>query len=284
MADILLFIQDGWKTIWKQKIIWLFSALAVLQQIFATIQTKGLSPWPWLFLSLAQFLSLVLYFVSIIAVPYLAYSFTIGRTVNVQETLSAVRKFAWRVIGCCCLGALILIPCLFLAVRFPIYISNQPLQSSDKVLLIMLPLSIINAMPNFALFGFFANDWGIRQSLKNALSLFTAHFGVLVMLGIIMAIIFRAYSIASGVLTVLIQSNLGIVSLSKLNYFNPSASLSSNMLFILLSGICQTIYIPFNSSILALAYLKYSSQNHLNIARQNLERNHEVYHEQQAKP
>ena len=67
------------------------------------------------------------------------------------------------------------------------------------------------------MFEFFAKDSGIRQSLKEAWALFTAHFGVLATLGIIMIIIYRIYSTIPGILTVLIQSGFSVASLGKLN-------------------------------------------------------------------
>ena len=34
MADVFLFMRHGWKSIWKQKTIWLFSMLPILTQLF----------------------------------------------------------------------------------------------------------------------------------------------------------------------------------------------------------------------------------------------------------
>ena len=81
---------------------------------------------------------------------------------------------------------------------------------------------------------------------------------MMAMLGLILAIILKVYSAATGILTVLIQSGFDITSISKLNLFNPSASLNRNILFLLLNGIGLIIYIPFSASIFISAYLKYS--------------------------
>ncbi len=110
----------------------------------------------------------------------------------------------------------------------------------------------------FALCGFFARDFGIRQSLKDAWDLFTSHFGVLAILGMIMGLLTWLCSAIAGTLTLLIQSGFDITSLSKLNYFNPSALLSKNVLFVLIDGVGQVILIVFSSCVFVLAYLKYN--------------------------
>ena len=40
MADVFLFIKPGWNNIWRQKIIWLFGALPILDQLFRTFQIE----------------------------------------------------------------------------------------------------------------------------------------------------------------------------------------------------------------------------------------------------
>jgi len=119
-------------------------------------------------------------------------------------------------------------------------------------------LAVLYALEIFALCGFFAKDFGIRQSLKDAWDLFTSHFGVLTILGMIMGLLTWLCSIAAGILTLLIQSGFDLTSLSKLNYFNPSMSLSKNALFVIINGAGQIVWTVFSSSIFVLAYLKYS--------------------------
>src|SRR5260221_13746767 len=101
MADVILFIRHGWKSILKQKTIWLFSALPILNQLFDVFQVKRPTA---LFQSLiflfASLIFFILSFFSYIGVPYLAYCFLIGKPATIQETMSAVKKFSGRVIGC----------------------------------------------------------------------------------------------------------------------------------------------------------------------------------------
>jgi len=115
MADVSLFIQRGWQNIWKQRTIWFFSALPVVAGLFLPTYNRGEENLVLLCLYLVFYISfLVLSVISLIGVPYQAFSFSIGRTAIVQETLDAVRKFLWRTIGCSALGILLLLPCLLL--------------------------------------------------------------------------------------------------------------------------------------------------------------------------
>ncbi len=259
MADVFLFMRHGWKSIWKQKSIWLFSLLPILNQISNVFQVKRPTDLFSSFVSLAAgIIFIFLFYVSYIGVPYLAYSFLIGESVSIQETLSAVKKFAGRVIGCSCLGFLALSPLLFLVLAVSINSSTRTLEISNTIAVALLSLSIFTALWQFTIVAFFENDWGIRQSVEKAWYLFKSHFGVLAVLGLILTIIFKVYSAMSGTLTVLIQSGFDVTSINNLNMFNPSASLSKNLLFVLINSIGQTIFTPLSASIFISAYLKYS--------------------------
>src|SRR5215207_5173238 len=131
MTDVVLFIRHGWKNIWQQKTIWLFSSLPILNQLFNVFQVKRPTDLFSSFVSLiASFIFIILFYVSYIGVPYLAYCFLIGKSVTVPETLSAVKKFSGRVIGCSCLGFLALSPLLFWALAVSINSSTRTLELS----------------------------------------------------------------------------------------------------------------------------------------------------------
>jgi len=259
MTDVFLFTRHGWKSIWKQRNIWLFSAITILSPLFNVVQVKRPTELlPSLIVLIASLLFLYLFYVSYIGVPYLAYSYLIGKPVTIQETLSAVKKFSGRVIGCSCLGFLAISPILFWVLVVSINSSTHRFEISNNTFLAFMPLSVFAALTQFTIVGFFENNWGIRKSLGNAWSLFKRHFGVLAILGLSLAIIFRVNSVVSGVLTVLIQSGLDLTSISNLNVLNPSTSLSKNLLFVLINGVGQIVFTPLSASIFVSAYLKYN--------------------------
>ena len=259
MTDVFLFIRHGWKSIWKQRNIWLFSAITILSQLYNIIQVKQPTELlPSLIVLIASLIFLYLFYVSYISVPYLAYNYLIGKPVSIQETLSAEKKFSGRVIGCSCLGFLAISPILFWVLVVSINSTTHRLEISNNTILALTPLSVFAALVQFTIVGFFENNWGIREGLGKAWSLFKSHFGVLAILGLILAIIFRVYSVISGLLTVLIQSGFDFTSISNLNILNPSTSLSKNLLFVLINGIGQIVFTPLSASIFISAYLKYN--------------------------
>ena len=259
MADMFLFVKYGWENIWKHKTIWLFSALPLFSLVFYLFQiTKESSLFELMLRLVLILVSAILYLINFIGVPYLVFCFSIGKPVTIQETLFAVRKFSGRVIGCSCLGFILIFPLISWIFASSINNSTNTYSVSKNSILFMLPLSLFSAIWDFSLFGFFANNWGIRKSVNNAWDLFKSHFRVLAALGIGAAVILVIYSAASGILTVLIQSSFDITSIGQLNYINPSATLGRNALFALINGIGQAVFYSLSSSVFAFAYLKYS--------------------------
>jgi hypothetical protein len=163
-----MFIRHGWKNIWKQKNIWLFSALPIFSQLFnifrIEIDANLLLRCVWVILS---FFFIILSFIGTIGVPYVAYRSLIGAPATIQETLSAVKKFSGRVIGCSCLGFLAISPIIFWILATSIDYSTRTLKLPNNINLVILPLSIFTALGQFTIITFFEKDWGIRQSLAN---------------------------------------------------------------------------------------------------------------------
>ncbi len=261
MADIISFMRQGWKNIWKQELIFLFSALpVVLSQLQLIVNDLGeVKLLQGLLMLLLAIGVLIFYFVSYIGVPYLAWCATTSRSTTIPEVLAAVRKFLWRIIGVSCLIFLLFSPCLILVLFMSM---NNPTHrpQGNSATILSLFLSLFAAVLDFALFGFFANDWGIRESLEKAWNLFTSHFGVLAVLGLILTLISMLITGASAALTVLFQSGFDMTSLGEVNYIAPATSLYGNMIFLITSGVGQIILIPFHWSAFASAYLKYTKQ------------------------
>jgi len=258
MKDIVFFITQGWKNIWRQRTIWLFSVISLFLSLGSLIKIEYKLNLFWLIFSLLELtVILVLSIVSSIGIPYLAYCFSIGNIVTFLETLSATRNFFWRFVGSSILVFLVVSPFICWVLISSINNSTFP-QFSDKALLLLFPLSLFSAMWDFTIFGFFAYDLNIRQSFKKAWILFFNHFSHLVVLGFARAIIIRIYLAVSVLFAVFIQSGFDLPTLSKLNLINPAVTLDNNILFILLSGIFTTIFLPFSASVFALAYLKYT--------------------------
>jgi hypothetical protein len=259
MKNIQFFLKYGWKSIWKQKIIWLFSLLPVLSDFFQYSQLKNdRSVSEAILFFIITIIPILFFFTSYIGVPYLAYSFSVGKPVSIHETLAAVKKFSGRVVGCSCLGFILLSPLFFLMLYQSINNPERIPQLSDNMILTAIPFSIFNALWQFSMISFFANDWGIRQGVKEAWALFTKNFLVLAFLGIFLIILVRFFDTISGILTLIIQSGFDRTAFRDFNYLIPSSSLNNNLLFEFISGIVSIIHTSFSASVFVLAYLKYS--------------------------
>jgi hypothetical protein len=258
MNDVFFFLRQGWKNIWQQRAIWLFSALPELNSFTRVLQNRQPTESLWILVSLAgSILTLILFITGTIGVPYLAYRFSTGKPVTSREALSAVGEFGVRLILSGCLGFLVIAPCFLLALGLSLDTSTQPPQLLNRFFVLILPLSLLSAMFHFPLFEFFAKDAGIPQGIRESWKLFASHFRVLAVLGILFAGVYQVMYAASGLLTVLLQSGFDVPALRSLNFVNPSASLSGNVLFLSISGGLQMILTAWNASIFALVYLKY---------------------------
>jgi hypothetical protein len=258
MNDLFFFLKQGWKNIWNMRAVWLFSALPVFNPFIRVLLSRQQTE-PLLILGslLGNFLTLIFLITGAIGVPYIAYCFSTGEPATSRDALSAVGEFGVRIILSGCLGILVIAPCLLLALGLSLDTSAQPPELLNRFFILALPVSLLNAMFYFPLFEFFAKDARIQQSIRESWNLFTLHFRVLAVLGILSTGVYRVIYAAAGFLTVLLQSGFDVPALRTLNFVNPSASLRGNLLFLFINGAMQMILTVWTASIFALAYLKY---------------------------
>jgi len=260
MSEIFALMHLAWKSMWKQKNIWLFSALPVAAQLFPSNRLGPDSSFLQIIFILLNILVLILFWLAgTIGVPYLSYRFTIGKPATIRETLVAIRRFSGRVLKLSCFSVIALIPCLFSVWVISAQNSRPLINFSNNLVLAALPISIFTAFWDFSIVGFFVGDLKIRESIKNAWALYAKHFSFLAMTGIILAIVFSVLRVAAAILTLLIQSRFNTASLQELNIINPHTALSDNLLFQLINGGIQIIWIPFSISVFILAFVKYSN-------------------------
>jgi hypothetical protein len=260
MSDIPLLLLRGWKNIWKEKILWLFSALVLVEPLVRTIQIQKSVGLLSSFLNLIESLVfLVLICVSYAGVPYVAYCIAADKPVNIQTTFLAVKKFLWRFFVSTLLLGIFYAPCLC-SVYF--FLIKQPPQISDfshNLYFAVIPLSIFSALWDFLLAEIIRSDSGIRESLKTAWSVFSNHFFVLAAIGIALAGASYVISITTGMATILIQYNFNLSSLSKLDYLSPALSFIGNNWYKLLSATALTFWNTYITSVFISAYLKYAN-------------------------
>ena len=265
MSEIFALVHLAWESIWKQKNIWLFSALPVAAQFFPSNRLGPDSSFLQILFILLNILVLILFWLAgTIGVPYLSYRFAIGKPATIRETLMAIRKFSGRVLKLSCLSVIVLIPCLFSVWVISAQNSRPLINFSNNLALAAMPLSIFAAFWDFSIAGFFVGDLKIRESIKNAWALYANHFSFLATTGIILAVAFWVLSVTAAIATLFIQSRFDTASLQDLNIISPYTALSNNLLFQLIVGGIQIIWSPFSTSIFILAFVNYSKIKPIN--------------------
>jgi len=256
-SDIALFLRSGWENIWKEKTIFLFTALSSVSVIFRLLSFPPSMGW---FSFIEILINFIFMCVSYIGTTYIAHCVSMGEPVTIGKTLQAVRKSLLRIIGIFILMILIILP-FFIAFYVYSISSHQP----DPISAIVqgaywaaLPLSISTAWSYFLFAEIIINGFGILKSLKNATSLFLAHFGAMALLGIIIWGLGQIITILLGMASMLIQSNFAVTALTTLNYIHPSASFSHNYLYQFVDMLWAIIWVAFATSSFIRAYVKYS--------------------------
>jgi hypothetical protein len=261
MSDISLFFRRGWKNLWKEKILWLFSALFLAAALISFITpTQNLLSAILYFVG--NLISLTLVYISNIGITYVAYFIAAGNPVSIQETFQVSRKFFWRVIASSCVFFLFFIVFFLLLCLLPVFIfyfKRLPQLSgfSNYFFFISIFLPIFSAPWYFLLAEIVVNDSKIGKSMENAWDLFIENFAVLVVIGFILSIMLYAINVTLGVTTLLIQNDFDFSALSKLNFIAPQLLFVNNSFYKLGSMITNTLWRTYSISIFMVAYFKY---------------------------
>lgn len=260
MADIFSFLKTGWENIWKNKSLWGFGFLMLIEpiiHIFVPYQTST-----ELFSSLRSFvislLSLYLSIWSMAGVSFISYRSAIGETVSLKAAYQSSKHIFWRVVGL--MFALLLILSPFMCAVF-IYSFKDPPQVTDfahNFVVISMPLSALSAIFYFSLAEIIINDSKIGKSVKSAWIVFTRHFAVLIAIGLLLAITSYLTNIIFGAGLMVAQNNLDILSLKQFDFFSPYLSFTDNNFYTLANTILTIFWRTYITSVFTVAYLKYN--------------------------
>jgi hypothetical protein len=256
-SDLSVFLRTGWENIWKEKTIFLFAALGSVSFLFRLLSFSPATGW---FSFIEILINLIFMCASFIGTTYIACCVSMGERVTIGKTLQAVRKSLLRIIGIFILMILSILP-FFIAFYVYSILSHQTDPTPaivQGVYLAALPLSISTAWSYFLFAEIIVNGFGILQSLKNATSVFFAHFGSMALLGIIIWGLGQIINILLGVAAMLIKSNFDVTALATLNYINPSGSFPHNYLYQFVDMLWAIIWAAFTTSSFVFAYVKYS--------------------------
>jgi hypothetical protein len=265
MSDISLFFRRGWENLWKEKILWLFSSLVLIDPLvrFVIPIRSNNNPLLSLLNFVISLIFLALMLVSYTGTTYVAYSITVGNPINIQETFQVGRKFFWRVIASSCSYFLFFI-IFFVLCLSPVFIFyfKRPPQFSDfsrYYFYISIFLSVFTASWHFLLAEVVVKDSRIGKSLENAWDLFIENFAVLAVIGITLSIMTQVVNVAVTTVTILIHYDFDFSALTQFNLIVPQLSFMDSKLYLLGATTLSVVWRTYGTSVFMVAYLKYSS-------------------------
>jgi len=260
-SEIISLLQHGWKNLWKNKVLWLFSSLVLIEPFLRLLypiprNTNLASSLLNLVISIA---SVYFMYMSLAGISFVAYCVTIGKPIDLESAFQNSTNLFWRVVGISFLFVLIIAPCLFTVF---IVSYKEPFQIVDlahNFFFLLTPLSVFAAMVYFSITEIIANNSKIGKSLRIAWTIFTYNFISLAIIGFVLAIASYMTNISISAVTMLAQNNFDFAVLSKLDLISPHLSVTDNNVYKLVSAIAQTAWRTYSVSIFTFAYLKYSS-------------------------
>jgi len=258
MSDISLFLQHGWENIWKEKLIWLFGGLLLLEPLVQFIPVQNSTGLTFSFLRLVKSsISLLLTTSSYTGVIYIAYCAANGKSADIKTTINAIRKFFWFIVLSFVTILFFLAPFFCLALFLSIRQTVQPVDLAHNSYIFTIPLSIISALHFFLITEIITSEALIWESLKVSWSVFKSRFFQLSTIGVILGTASYALNVAVGVTITLIQHSFDFTSLSKFDFISPQLSFTNNGFYDVATLIVQMFWLIYSASIFVLAYSKY---------------------------
>ncbi|MGE5378069.1 MAG: hypothetical protein ACM3XO_23660 [Bacteroidota bacterium] len=258
-AEIRLLLQQGWANLWKNKFLWVFSSLVLIDplvRLLVPISKYDDLPSALSYLVLNLFFA-YLSFMSAIGISVVAYCIAIGKPVNIKTAFRSSTDIFWRVTGVIFLLFIIVSPCWIIAF---IISYKQPFQIADlahSFFFLTVLLSMFVAMSYFPITEIIANDSKIGKSLKVAWSVFTYNFLILAFISLGLTLASYITSIIISMVTILVQYRFDFIVLSKLDFISPQLTIPDNNLFKLVIAINRAVWRTFGASIFTFAFLRY---------------------------
>jgi hypothetical protein len=250
MSEMAHLLRQGWRNLWREKIVWLFalisalgsiSSLGIIAPLFTIVGTTG--------------------------VIYVASQATRGESVTLGAALRAVGRYFLRVTGFHILmGGVLLValvaPCYSVIRRFPVEseIAQLPWMFPGRLAPIMFLAGILSAFYFLPLIEIVANGSGIRKSIASAWKLFTSHLGLWLRIGFLCGLILFTVQIIYWMMFIP-WSSFDLPVLSNLNLRNPPIQPVSKLFFWLISIVDQFLF-TYIAYVFTQAYYEKSNQKY----------------------
>jgi hypothetical protein len=256
-SELAFLLKSGWDNLWKNRIIWLFSSLVLIEPLLRFF--LPLQRYEKLFLSFLNLViswaSLYFMFLSIAGVSFVAYCVATETSVDVKAAFQASHKLFWRSIALWFLVALAIVP-LTLIIASALWNLLLIKNLSHNYFYAAIPISVFAAMLCFPITEVIANNSSIGKSLKSSWIIFTHNFFNLSIVGFLLLIGLRVTALFISIVIFLFQNNFDISVINKFDFISPELSFPQNMMKLVVA-IPNVIWQAFSISTFTVAYLKY---------------------------
>ena len=258
-SEITSLLQHGWKNLWKNRAIWLFSSLTLIEPLIRlVVPIQKITDLPSSLLNLVVSLASVYFtFMSIAGVSFVAHCIATGWIVDFRTAFEESKDLFWRVVAFSFLLLIFIAPFACI-VAFSLWEFLQIKDIYHNLFFASIPLSVFAAMGYFPITETITSNSKIGKSLKAAWTVFTYHFFDLAITGLLLMVGLRAIIISISLASMLIQNNFDVSAFGKLDFISPQLSFPNNNLYKLIIAIPQAIWQTYTASIFMFAYLKYS--------------------------
>ena len=193
---------------------------------------------------------------TVAGVSVVAYYIAIGNPIDLKTAFQAAKKLFWRIVALFLLVLVLLLPYLCI-VSFSL---RQFLQiARHNSFFISILLSIFAPMWYFPITETIANNSKIGKSIKYAWAIFSYSFATLALMGLLLFGLLYVMGTFISMGMILVQYNLDVSALSKLDFMSLEKSFPDNNLYNLMIAIVRAIWLTYSTSVFTLAYMKHSS-------------------------
>lgn len=256
-SEIASLLQDGWKNLWKNRIIWLFGFVGLIDPLLSLYD-----PFPEITdltsASINLAAGLVVFYLLLlgsVGVSFIAYGSAIEKQVNLETAFRASQNLWWRCLAVSVLLLVFVAPVIGI-LAFSLW-QFFAIRDVDRVLVLaVVPLSMFTAVWYFAIAETIANNTKVIQSLTSAWTVFTRNFAPLATMGLLLIIGLRVMILIISMAVIFIQNKFDVAAINQLDFLVPRSSFSNDQFYNLMAAVPQAIWQTYAASIFTVAYLK----------------------------
>ncbi len=265
MMDIGLFVAQGWRNIWKQLGILLFSAMVSVGIAVVALSTALAGR----FYRGAAVLALLLelgglfaFFYCLVAgqagAMFTAYSVAHGERTSIAATWAVVQRSWRKVFLLYCIYAACVLPFICVIAVYSASKPSQPARAEHLSWLLGMAISAIGSLLAFWLAGIVAHGMGIRESFRKGWPRFFRYFWPLACTGVLLYAGWYLIDLGISIIALFLKSGFDSAVLRTIDYLAPASSLGSYIPYQFMRAVAGTVFWAVSAAAFMVAYVKYA--------------------------